>query len=94
MGNLQISAIDDNSNIALSSTMYDDEEDATEATMIGVNVDGNADEVAIVVGELMVQTHHFGGECKCCHVYLFFLRPDFGSFIVQIVYNKQQSTFK
>lgn len=41
----------------------DDEEEVTEATMVGVDVSASDDEVAVVVGELTASTHHFGSKC-------------------------------
>ncbi len=40
-----------------------DEDEAAEATMVGVDVSARGDEVAVVVGELTANPHHFGSKC-------------------------------
>lgn len=41
----------------------DDEEETAETTMVGVDVSARGDEVAVVVGELTANPHHFGSKC-------------------------------
>ncbi|CAM9524628.1 unnamed protein product, partial [Pylaiella littoralis] len=70
-------AVDDNSDkiencansqkVENDSMIYDGEEDATEATMIGVDASPDGDELAVVVGELRVRGDRFGA----CFVVLF-----------------------
>lgn len=63
MGENRTAASDvDSKNDLGSSSIFGGERDETESTMIGVDMDANGEDIAIVVGEMKVPTHHFAGE--------------------------------